>query len=147
MRPLYAIGGLLLLLVGSGSAMAQDVPNLKGTWLPEKGAQLIDGHSLHYRDGTAHVAGGDKELHRDTSRFIFHFDAQDGRTFWGSLSSGKVSESLIGAISGDGKRFVIADKDGTFNGTVVDTDTLDYCYAHVTPTSRAVACGLLVRQK
>jgi len=30
---------------------------------------------------------------------------------------------------------------------VVDADTLDYCYTHVTPTDRAVACGLLVRKK
>jgi hypothetical protein len=63
------------------------------------------------------------------------------------LSSAQVSEKLIGALSVDGKRFVIADEDGTFNGTVVDSDTLDYCYTHVTPTDRAVACGLLIRGK
>ena len=47
----------------------------------------------------------------------------------------------------DGKRFVIVDEDGTFDGTVVDNDTLDYCYTHVTPTDRAVACGLLLPGK
>jgi hypothetical protein len=58
-----------------------------------------------------------------------------------------VSEKFIGAISVDGKRFVMADEDGTFNGTIVNGDTLDYCYTHVTPTDRAVACGLLAREK
>jgi hypothetical protein len=58
-----------------------------------------------------------------------------------------VSETLIGAISVDGKRFVITDEDWMFNSTVVDNDTLDYCYCHVTPTDRCVACGLLIRQK
>ncbi len=56
-----------------------------------------------------------------------------------------MTETLIGAISGDGARFVIADEDGVFSGTVKDADTLDYCYAHVEPGNRAVACGLLVR--
>ncbi len=46
-----------------------------------------------------------------------------------------------------GKRFVIVDMDGTFDGTVVDNDTLDYCYTHVTADDRAVACGLLIREK
>ena len=38
----------------------------------------------------------------------------------------------------DGKRFVMVDEDGTFSGTVVNNDTLDYCYTHITPTDRAV---------
>ena len=78
---------------------------------------------------------------------MFRFERQEGRTFWGVLSSAKVSEKLIGAISVDGKRFVMADEDGTFNGTVVNNDTLDYCYTHIMPTNRAVACGLLIREK
>jgi hypothetical protein len=43
--------------------------------------------------------------------------------------------------------FVMTDEDGRFDGTVVDNETLDYCYAHITPTDRAVACGLLIREK
>ena len=41
----------------------------------------------------------------------------------------------------------MTDKDGRFDGFVVDNDTLDYCYAHITPTDRAVACGLLIWEK
>ena len=106
----------------------------------------MDGPSRHLQSGTAPVPGNDT-LHRDTSKFVFRFEGQEVRTFWGVLSSAKVSERLIGALSVDGKRFVITGEDGTFNGTVVDKDTLDYCYAHVTPTDRAVACGLLIRVK
>lgn len=146
MKYLTVIGGLALILAGGSAAMAADVPDLKGTWLPSEGAHIIDGPSRHIESGTEPVAGDDS-LHRDTSDFVFHFEGQEGRTFWGTLASAKVTEELIGAISVDGKRFVIADQDGTFDGTIVDADTLDYCYTHVTPTSRAVACGLLVRQK
>jgi hypothetical protein len=146
MRHPIVIGGLALVLAGAGAAMAADVPDLKGTWVPAEGAHIIDGPTRHMESGTAPVAA-DPTLHRDTSPFVFRFEGQDGRTFWGTMSSEKVSEKLIGALSVDGKRFVLADEDGTFDGTVVDADTLDWCYTHVLPTSRVVGCGLLVRQK
>lgn len=126
--------------------MAQEVPDLKGTWIPAKGAHIVDGPTRHQQSGTAAVPGEDA-LRTHTSKFVFRFERQEGRIFWGVLSSGKVSEKLIGAISVDGKRFVMTDEDGTFDGTVVDADTLDYCYVHVRPTDRAVACGLLIREK
>ncbi len=146
MRHLRAIGGLVLLMGGGVVAMAQGAPDLKGTWIPAEGAHIIDGPSRHIESGTVSVPGEDT-LQRHTSPFVFRFEGQEGRTFWGVLSSDRVSEKLIGAISVDGKRFVITDQDGTFSGTVVDADTLDYCYTHVTPTDMAVACGLLIRQK
>ena len=146
MRYLGAIGGLLILLTGGEAAVAQEVLDLKGTWIPAKGAHVVDGPSRHRQSGTAPVAGHDT-LRTHTSKFVFRFERQEGRTFWGVHSSAQVSEKLIGAISVDGKRFVMADEDGTFTGTVVDNDTLDYCYTHITPTDRAVACGLLLREK
>ena len=146
MRHLGASAVFGLLLAGGQSAVAQEVPDLKGTWIPAEGAHIIDGPSRHIESGTEDVLGHDT-LQRHTSEFVFRFEGQEGRTFWGILASERVSEKLIGAISVDGKRFVIADEDGTFAGTVVDRDTLDYCYTHVTPTDRAVACGLLIREK
>jgi hypothetical protein len=146
MIDLRAIGALVILLTVSKVAMAQEVLDLKGTWTPAKGAHIEDGPSKHEQSGAAPVPGT-ATLHRDTSKFVFRFEGQEGRTFWGVLSSAKVSERLIGALSVDGKRFIMTDEDGMFTGTVVDNDTLDYCYDHVTPTSRAVACGLLIRKK
>jgi hypothetical protein len=146
MKHLRAIGVIAILLTGGETALAQEVVDLRGTWIPVQGAHIIDGPSRHSQSGIAPVAGNDT-LRRDTSTFVFHFEGQEGRTFWGMLSSAKVSEKLIGAISVDGKRFVITDEDGTFSGTVVNADTLDYCYTHITPTDRAVACGLLARKK
>jgi hypothetical protein len=90
---------------------------------------------------------GDDTLKRHATKFVFHIEGQDGRSFWGKLEPSKVSEKLIGAISVDNKRLIVTDEDGVFNGAFVDADTLDYCYAHVTPTDRAVVCGLLVRDK
>ena len=145
-RHLCAIGGLVMLLTGGEAALAQAVPDLKGTWIPAKGAHLLDGPTRHQQSGTVPVPGDDT-LRTHTSKFVFRFERQEGRTFSGVLSSAKVSEKVIGALSVDGKRFVMTDEDGRFDGIVVDNDTLDYCYAHITPTDRAVACGLLIREK
>jgi hypothetical protein len=128
------------------AATAQKVPDLRGTWIPTEGAHIVEGPTRHHTSGTEAVQGH-ASLRRHTSKFVFRFEGQDGRTFWGVHSSGKVSETLIGALSVDGKRFVITDEDGIFNGTVVDNDTLEYSYCHVTPTDRCVAFGLLIRQK
>ncbi|MQT12088.1 hypothetical protein [Segnochrobactrum spirostomi] len=141
-----AIGAALTLIMGCNGALAEDVPDLKGTWIPANGAHLIDGPSKHQASGTTPVPG-DATLHRDASKFVFRFEGQEGRTFWGHHASAKVTEKLIGVLSVDEKHFVMADEDGTFSGTIVDADTLDYCYTHVTPTDRAVACGQLLRQK
>lgn len=142
----FPIAVLAVLLASGSAAMAGDILDLTGTWHPADGAHILNGPTRHQESGTAPVRGDDT-LRTHASTFVFRFEGQDGRTFWGVLSSGKVSETLIGALSVDGKRFVIADQDGTFNGTVVDDDTLDYCYSHVTPTDTAVACGLLIREK
>jgi len=147
MRHLGAIAGCLILLTGTEAALAQQVVDLKGAWIPTEGAHLLDGPTRHRESGTKSIDGAGDSMRRHTSNFVFQFEGQDGRTFWGTHKSGKVSEKMIGAISVDGKRFVIADEDGTFNGIIVNADTLDYCYTHITPTDRAVACGLLVREK
>ncbi len=140
------IVGLALLLAGGGGASGQEILDIKGTWHPADGAHIVEGPSRHSPSGTEDVLGNDT-LKQHTSKFVFRFDGQEGRTFWGELASDDVSEKLIGTLSVDGRRFVIVDEDGTFDGIVVDDDTLDYCYSHVTPTDRAVACGLLVREK
>jgi hypothetical protein len=123
-----------------------DVIDLRGTWVPGEGAHIVEGPTKHQESGTVPVAGHDT-LRTHTSKFVFQFERQEGRMFWGYHASAKVTETLIGTISVDGKRFVMVDEDGTFTGTVVDADTLDYCYTHVSPTNRAVACGLLHREK
>lgn len=146
MRHLLVVAGLLILATGV-AASAQDVPDLKGAWIPAPGgAHILDGPTRHSPSGTVPLPGDDT-LKRNATKFVFNIDGQDGRTFWGNLESAKVSEKLIGAISVDGKRFIMADEDGVFNGVFVDADTLDYCYAHITSTNRAVACGVLVREK
>lgn len=139
-------GVALLLTLLAGGAAAQGVPDLRGTWNPRDSAHIVEGDSRHAPSGSTVVPGQDI-YRRNTSPFVFRIEGQDGRTFWGTLSSAQVRERLIGALSVDGRRFVMADDDGHFDGVVVDGDTLDYCYYHIQPGHSAVACGLLVRQR
>ena len=80
MRHLRAIGGLVILLAGGDAAMAQEVVNLKGTWIPSQGAYIIDGPRRHCESGTTPAATGDTHR-RHTSKFAFKFEGQEGRTF------------------------------------------------------------------
>lgn len=146
MKPVLA-GACALLLAGAGAAMAQGVPDLRGNWIPGPGAHIIDGPTRHIQGGSSAAVPGHDSLRRHTSAFVLRFEGQDGRSFWGTVTSPQHTERLIGVLSNDGRRFVMVDEDGEFDGTLVDNDTLDYCYRHITPTTRAVACGLLLRQR
>lgn len=137
---------LLAIFSSSSVAFAQETLDLKGTWIPSNGAHIIEGESLHAPSGTEDVPGHDT-AQQHKSKFVFKIEGQDGRRFWGEHASANVMEPLVGVISVDGKRFVMVDKDGTFNGTIENADTLDYCYAHVEPKHMAAACGLLKREK
>lgn len=146
MKQLRILAACVVLAGGGATASAADIPNLVGSWTPAEGVHMVDGESRHAESGTTDVAGHET-AQEHSSEFAFRFEGQDGRRFWGSHSSAKVSEKLIGAISVDGKRFVMTDHDGTFSGTVIDADTLDFCYTHVAAGDMAVACGLLRRDK
>src|SRR6478672_4820768 len=93
MRHFQAIGGLVILLIGGQAAMAQEVLNVKGTWIPGEGAHIVEGPTKHQESGTVLVPGEDK-LRTHTSKFVFRFERQEGRTFWGFHSSAKVTEKL-----------------------------------------------------
>ncbi len=135
---------IAMLLAGLAAAHAEEPLDMKGTWRPTVGAHLLDGPTRHHPSGVKTVPGQSR-LKNNASTFTFTIDGQDGRAFWGSHGSSKVTETLMGVLSVDGKRFVMVDEDGRFDGVVVDANSLDYCYAHITATDRAVACGLLVR--
>ena len=72
---LCAIGGLAMLLTGGEAALAQAVPDLKGTSIPAKGAHLLDGPTRHQQSGTVPVRGDDT-LRTHTSKFVFRFERQ-----------------------------------------------------------------------
>jgi hypothetical protein len=73
-------------------------------------------------------------------------EGQDGRRFWGTTSSASKTERLIGSLSVDGKSIHMVDDDGFLDGTMVDANTIDVCYRHITANSAVVACETIKRK-
>jgi hypothetical protein len=94
---------------------------------------------LHHAPSQGDAPGLDKVA------FTITISGQDGRRFWGSFSSKRNHEPIIGVVANDGKSFVMRDTDGMTTGTIVDADTLDMVYSHVGKS--AVVSALRVTRK
>lgn len=105
--------------------------SLVGTWVGE-------------RDRIARVEG------RRGGQATLVVTQQEGRTFSGHLKrsnpTGDVVEPLWGAFSPDGKLIMGSDEEGTYIFTLIDPNTLDYCYSETGASPRTV-CARLIRQR
>jgi hypothetical protein len=131
----------LTLAVTAGIAGAQSaVPvDLRGTWTGTS-ESIVRGHPPH------HAAAGNMEPRLDNVPFTFTIVGQDGRRFWGTVSSPIAKEPITGVIGYDGKTIVSEDSDGLTQGTIIDPDTIELIYAHI-GKSTVVAANRLKRQK
>jgi hypothetical protein len=118
------IGSLIVIATLSASAVAAEAPSLVGTWTGQ-------------RDRIAKVDG------RRGGLATLVITEQQGNTFAGHLKrsnpSGDVDEPLWGAFSPGGH------DEGFYIFSLVDQNTLDYCYSETAPSPRTV-CARLVRQ-
>ncbi len=104
---------------------------LVGTWTGQRERMAkVEG----YRDGSATMV----------------ITEQTGRAFKGYLSrankDGDVKEDLWGAFTPNGHLMVGSDEEGFYWFTLVNTDTLDYCYSEAGKSARTT-CARLIRQK
>ena len=135
---------LALGLVVTAAPTSAQVIDLKGTW-KGTGEGIVDG-----RGARPHSPGHDTSTpHRlRTQEFVYKFDGQDGKRFWGTISSEYAgSLRIIGSLSFDGKWIYVAAHEGLADGVVVDNDTIQMCYRHVTSATAVVSCNELKRQK
>jgi hypothetical protein len=122
-------------------AFAQGFPMLVGTW---KGtAYAVSVGTNPYRTPET------KEPHfpPDALEFTFVIREQRDNRFSGTSTAGTMNETLIGAISPDGKSGLVLDDDGEYLFTIRDIDTLDTCYRHLKVSSKVVSCYSWKRQK
>lgn len=75
---------------------------------------------------------------------------QQGNTFAGRLkranSTGDEEEPLWGAFTPGGKLMMGSDDEGTYIFSLIDQNTLDYCYSETGKAPRTV-CARLARQR
>src|SRR5215468_9282638 len=125
------IYSLILATLVSGRALSADVPSLVGTWTGQ-------------RDRIAKVEG------RRGGLATLVITQQQGNTFVGRLKrsnpTGDEEEPLRGAFTPGGKLMMGSDDEGTYIFSLIDQNTLDYCYSETGASPRSV-CARLTRQR
>lgn len=128
MKRIFAAAALCLLAT---PVLAQQDLSLVGTWTGQRERMAKD---EGYRDGLATLV----------------ITEQKGRAFKGYLSrsnrDGDVKEDLWGAFTPNGHLIVGSDEEGFYWFTLVNVDTLDYCYSEAGKTARTT-CARMMRQK
>ena len=141
MKHFYAALALTLAAaVPFGTATAQDatvMPDLKGNWVGTS-ETIVMGSALHHGEGKA-------EPRLSEVVFTLAIKAQDGRRFWGTVSSPQGNEVLLGVIGFDGKSIVARDGDGYMEGDLADDDTMNLIYSH-SGESTVIAATTFKRQ-
>jgi hypothetical protein len=132
MRALLYSVAFATLVATPASAQPLDAPlSLVGTWVGE-------------RDRIAKVEG------RRGGQATLVITEQQGRTFKGHLkrsnATGDEDEPLWGAFAPGAKLMIGSDEEGTYIFTLIDQNTLDYCYSETGPSPRSV-CARLTRRR
>ena len=132
---------LLSFLLGTAICFAESViPNLVGTWTVQaEGGVLLKG-----------VAHGAKTHHRgefSTLKAEAVVTKQQGRVMHGIFKSQRAAEKFVAVIAEDNKSFYYADEDGFMEGNMVNKDTMNVIYRHVTANDTVIGVGTWTRKK
>jgi hypothetical protein len=139
MRKTIGIALALGLLLAPASALAQQVPDLKGTWKGMNEA-VVSGGGPHHREGTQ------AEPRTSSQEVTMTVTGQEGRRFWGEFASATDKEPVLGIIGGDGSSIYMADPDGHILGSLTEDGQLDLCYLRAGSDLAVAACALLTKE-
>jgi len=130
----------ILFLAGVTMGCARPkIPSLVGIWtVKAEGGVLIRGDKTGQ---TTHWVQDQAKLEAEAV-----ITEQKDRVIYGTFTSKKATENFIGVIRDDDQVF-FADEDGGFDGKIVDKDTIEVIYRHVTPTDTVVSMGVWTRKK
>lgn len=131
-----------LAAAASQAAIADEVPNLTGTW---KGTVDSAVHAGNTPDRAAE-AGKAVTFAKEPIVFTFAIKEQQGARFAGVMSTDKRSETLIGHLFPDNKGGMMLDDDGQYAISLRDGGTMDVCYSHSKPDSKVIACWTATKQ-
>jgi hypothetical protein len=129
------------LMTAAGDAISQVTwPDMKGLWTATSSSVVIGGEKHH----PGKVEQG-KARYREV-KFTFRITDQKDRRFFGTLQSEHHTETLIGVFANNQKQILMADSDGFMDATLIDANTIDYRYRHITSGSTVVACSVMKRE-
>ncbi len=128
------------LLAAAGDVLSQGPwPDMKGVWSMTSSSVVMGGEKHH----PGKVEQGSVR-YREV-KFTLRVTEQKDRRFSGIVESEHHKETFIGVIANNQQQILMADSDGYFDGTLVDANTVDYCYRHISPGSIVVACSVMKR--
>ena len=129
----------MLLLASGGAAQEQKIPNLVGTW---KGS----GEAVHIGPTPYRVPEHDGPNFPGAIEVTYVVKEQVGARFAGDVL-GKFKETFIGMLRPPNfTSGIILDNDGQYEFTLRDEKTIDACYWHQYPTSKAIVCWTMTKQ-
>ncbi len=132
---------VFVLMISAGCAIAQDNwPDLKGVWTMTS-SSIVLGAEKHHPAAVKQETPRYREIN-----FTLRITEQKDRRFTGTVESEHYKETIIGAVANNRKQVLMADSDGYFDATLVDANTMDYCYRHIAAGSTVVACSVMKRQ-
>jgi hypothetical protein len=122
-----------LILFAAGAAGADEVPDLRGTWV----AELV---------GNDYDAAA-KTFALEPRRVTFVVDRQEGGNFSGAFSTETDSHAAVGSIHPRTGQFVVASGIGFSYGTHAGGDELDLCYGRIGQADFGSSCATYKRQR
>lgn len=115
---LSALIGLVLM----GSASADEFPSMVGAWEGTSEAVVL-GDARYYGD-TSNSA-----IPRlSSAAFTLDITHQEGRLFWGTLTSSRITEAWIGTFWNDGTSFQGVGSRGQVFGRIIDGNAIEMIY-------------------
>jgi len=138
LKPIAALLFLAASLALAPAASAGDAwPDLTGVWTGIS-ESVVRGDPLH------HDAGEAPRLAEVA--LTVTIEGQDGRRFWGAVNSPNASEPSVGVIANDRHTLYFVDLDGYGVASLVDENTIDFCYLQAGTDAQVAACITFTRQ-
>jgi hypothetical protein len=140
MRSGHVAAGLAL-ASAIGTATAQDVPNLRGAWVEERGGVVRRGQLEHQPStGGELVFGG-------PLTWTLTVERQEGVVFSGTWASQNRTDPIVGAISANGRSLYLADDNGPMHGDLRGPDELEICRTLADADTMLATCRLFRRRR
>ena len=127
MKRLVFLGALLgFSLIGNVSA--NEFPNMVGMWEGSSEAVVL-GNAFYYKDNAVETTP-----RVSSAKFTLNLTHQEGRLFWGTLTSNHMTESWIGTFWNDAQSFQAVDSDGQVVGRMIDKNAMQLVYTQTGST-------------
>lgn len=112
---------------------------MTGTWKGTGYGVQIGSTPYQPADGTG------AQFPQNGIEFTYVLKEQHDNRFSGEMTSGKLKQTIIGAIQADNRTGVMLDQNGQYFFTLIDPSTMDLCYNYLNSIGKFVGCFRLFK--